>query len=1133
MLCIRTAGMLLPLRSAGLSCTLSWCPTKILRVMKLTALLMILFAVHVSATSKAQPITFNGQKVSITQVFRSVEEQTGLVFFYDADILRNAPLVTMKAENVPLARFLAELLKDQPLQFSIESKTITIFRKPEHKAPLPAILAMEIPVRGIIRDQHGRALPGTSVRIKGAKDGKMTDKDGYFYIDAAEGDFIIISFIGYTDKMLHIRNGQAYDVDFGKLEKGEVVTKEDGSLEIVLTTSLTDLKTIIINKGYYQENKLFSTSSVATVKAEDIARQNITNPLQALAGRTPGVYVSQWSGLPGGGINIQIRGKNSLRYDGNDPLYVIDGVPFTGKSLTGNNTGSEIIGAGSPLNNINPNDIERIDILKDADATAIYGSRGSNGVVLITLKKGQAGKNKLDINLNQGAGKVTNLMDLLNTRQYLDMRYEAFKNDGIDFTNPDYGATDLTQWDTTRYTDWQDVLVGGTANFTNLSATLSGGSERTQFMFGTTYFRQTAVYPGDYAFQRGSGSLSVQHKMLDNKLDLSVSVNYDLNRNTLPRSELMAEAIKLVPIAPAIYKADGSLNWENNTWQNPLSYTATKYTGKNSNFIAKMNLSYQPVKDLFIRLQGGYNDLQTTEVRLNPIKAQNPRWNPTGANYTGHNDVNTWIAEPQINYSFRLGNGRFETFVGSTFQQDVQVNDETLAFGFTSDALIENMAAAKDKSYRSGYRMYRYNSIRARLNYNLADKYILNITGNRDGSSRFGPGKQFANYGSVGATWIFSQEAFMQNHLPALSLGKLRASYGLTGSDAIADYGFIETYTTQYYSYNNVVGIYPTRLANSQYSWETNKKLNVALELGAWKDRVLLTAEWYYNRTGNQLVGLPLSVVTGQESIQFNQPAVVQNTGWEFLLNTANVQKRDFTWHSEFNISFPRNKLVSYKDFDKSPYANSRLIGQPITISRHYGYTGVDPQTGLHTVEDVNKDGKLSYPTDYAYFTNVTQDLFGGFNNEFRFKGLTLEIFFQFVKQRGYNSDIFFYNMPGTQWGNFPTYVMNRWQKPGDVSTVQRFGTGYINSTYDGYNIYRSSDQQYADASFIRLKTVSLSWNVPEEITGRLHMQQLRLYAQAQNLLTFTGYKGADPESNNASTLPPLKIATAGIQLTF
>jgi TonB-linked SusC/RagA family outer membrane protein len=1084
-------------------------PLKALFLMNLTAILLLAGCLQVSAAGYSQgKITLSLKNAPLEKVFASIETQSGYTVWYDYAVLKNTNPIDIDVKDLTLEQTLAIACKNQPLDFSIVGKMVVLKEKKNNRDNDPPNM---VGVKGKVVNEKGEPLAGASVFIQGTRIGTRTDLNGEFFLPEAKNTtFLVITYTGYQSKVIRFSGQQ------------EIV--------IMLSISASPLDQIQVI-AYGTSSKRLSTGNISTINAETIAEQPVSNTLGALEGRVPGLVITQQTGVPGGGFTVQIRGQNSIA-SGNNPFYIIDGVPFTSTPIMTPRLSADITEGGSPFSTLNPYDIESIEVLKDADATAIYGSRGANGVILITTKKGKAGKTKFDFHVYNGAGGAARKMPLLNTSQYLQMRHEAFANDGTQ-PNPssDY---DLTTWDTTRYTDWQKVLIGGTAHITDAQGDISGGNENTQFLIGGNYHRESTVFPGDFADQKGSAHLNLSTASTDKKFRANVTASYVSEQNNLLSSDFdLFNA--LPPDAPRAYDSTGKLNWENGTFNNPLGYLLQKYQAHSDNLIGNATISYQILPGLQVRTSAGYTKLESTETLILPGDSYNPSWHVQSSAQFGTSSLITWILEPQLEYTIHSGKNRLNLLAGSTFQNDARNNLTEDASGFSSDALLENIAAASTISVNNTYTytsQYRYNAFFARANYQFDEKYIFSLNGRRDGSSRFGPGKQFANFGSVGAAWIFSKEIGIAQGLPALSFGKLRLSYGLTGNDQIGDYRYLSTYFPTTYPYQGMPGLEPTALLNPNYGWETVRKLEAGLNLGFWKDRILLEVDYYRNRTSNQLVNYALPTITGFNGITANLPATVQNKGLEFELNTVNIRTKQFTWTSSFNLTVPQNLLLSYPNIASSSYANTYVVGKPLSIIMALHYTGVDPATGVYTFQDVNHNGSdLDIPGDLEAIKEVAKAYYGGLFNHFAYKGFGLDIFLQFVKQTGYNY-LAGFTVPGLM-ANQPTTVLGRWQHPGDKTNVEEYtqgsGTGMAFLNYLYAQIY--GDNRISDASFIRLKNIYLSYTVPLGKVVKIEM--LKIFLQGQNLLTITHYLGMDPENNGTNLLPPLKILTGGLQINF
>nr|WP_294921781.1 SusC/RagA family TonB-linked outer membrane protein [uncultured Flavobacterium sp.] len=962
-------------------------------------------------------------------------------------------------------------------------------------------------VQGTISD-GSNPLPGVTIAIKNKRNSAtISDYSGQYALSASPSDTLIVSFIGFKTVLVPVQNRKTINI----------------SLEYDTTT----LKEVKVNAGYYSIKESERTGSIARITSKDIQTQPVTNVLAAMQGRMAGVSIIQTTGVPGGGFDIKIRGQNSIRSDGNNPLYIIDGVPYASDPIGYNQTASTFPTVTSPLNSINPDTIESIEILKDADATSIYGSRGANGVVLITTKKGKGGKTVVSVKATTGAGTVTKFMKLMGTEQYLAMRRQAFVNDGLTQYNPwDYDINGT--WDQNRETDWQKEFLGGTAEITDLQATLSGGSDKTQFLLSSSYHTESTVFPGQYMYKKGGTQFSMSHRSEDNRFKLTFSAGYNIQDNDQPAYDVTASSRYLAPNAPALYDASGNLNWENGTWQNPLRYRDAKFRSKTNDLVTSAVLSYDLLDNLVLKSNFGFTDLRHEETRTSPSTIYNPAYQLTSAFsgiYLNNTDRQSWIVEPQISWEKEMTFGKVNILAGGTFQS--QITDRLYQFGngFTSNDLIYDLAsAATVRVLYSDEALYKYQAFFGRINYNWQERYIVNLTGRRDGSSRFGPGNQFANFGAVGAAWIFTKERFFKD-ISWLSFGKLRGSYGTTGNDQIGDYQFLDTYTSSGLNYDNNVGLQPSRLYNPDFGWETNKKIEAALEMGFLQDKIFLTAAWYQNRSSNQLVGIPLAGTTGFQSMQANLDAVVQNTGFEFTIRTQNFNTQNFKWTTSLNLTFARNKLISFPGLSASPYNEQYRIGEPLNIELNYKYTGIDSQTGVYLFEDINKDGAISFPEDKQSVVDFNPQYFGGLQNQLYYKRWKLDFLFQFVKQENRS----YYNGFAGQMSNQPARAADSWIKAGDNAAQQIYTSGYNEDAVTADYLYNQSTGSITDASFIRLKNIAFSYDLPLG-TKNTHCQ---LILQGQNLLTFTKYKDGDPEFIASGYLPPLKIITAGIQLTF
>jgi len=1084
-------------------------------IMKLIVLLTIVACVQANANGYAQTINLSLKDAPIEKVFKEIEKQSSYRFIYTKEQLSNTDPVSINVKNASIISVLDICVKGQPVSYSLQEPYVILKRREETKPAQENKNLLFRSITGRVVDETGAGISSATVGIKGSDIATACNEAGEWRLEF-EGEYttIVVSSVGYRTKELAIDAKLFYNVVMDRV-----------------VNSLDDM--III--GYGKTTRRLNTGSVSRVGSETIEKQPVANFLGALQGRVPGLVITENSGVPGASYKVQIRGQNSL-LQGTDPLFVIDGVPF----LMGNNPINQVSTAASlsPFGLINPDDIESVEVLKDADATSIYGSRGANGVILISTKKGRAGKTMFTASGHAGVSKVTRTMNLLSTPDYLSMRREAFFNDGMVPTSSN--APDLFLWDSTRYTNLKDALVGGTANTTDLQFSVSGGSGNTQFLVGIGAHKQTTVFPGDLSNKRATIHSNLHHVTNDRKFSLDLSTSYGYNKNDLSSYDLSA----YINMPPHIhlYDANGNLNWKeggssfyNLGITNPLAYIYQQYTGKFNNLISNLQAEYTVIKGLTMKASFGYNLVLGDEVRVNPSISLDPATNQLPYSYFRKRKQEGWIIEPQINYKLSvLQKMQVNLLAGGTWQTS---NDELFSVdgsNYANDIQLRTINAAGTIVSSNNYSEYRYNSFFGRANANWDEKYILNVSYRRDGSSRFGPGKQFSDFGSIGAAWIFSSEYFMKENISFLSFGKLRASYGTAGNDNIGSYQFIETWTNTNSTYQNVPGLIPSRLFNPDYSWELNKKLEVATDLGFFKDRLFVSAAYFLNRCSNQLVPYTLPIQTGFNSVNMNLDAEIENKGLELTVSGKIISNKNLTWTSTLSSTSQRNKLLEFPGLATSSYANTYVIDQPLSVKKLYHYQGVDPATGVYYFNDIDGNGVLN-SSDKTTLKNVDPKFYGGFDNTIIWKGFQLDIFFEFRKQQGLNYlNTQAYNVPGYDYRNHPMVVLERWQKPGDNSTVQKFTADFSSTAYTNASVYLgSSDAIYSDASFIRCKNISLSYTIGEKIIKKSGFDILKLYLRCQNLFTITDYKGADPENQNLYVLPPLKTVVAGIQLNF
>jgi len=1114
---------------------------------RVTAAILLCSCTYISLFAYApekqgdRKVTINGNNLALHDVFKAIRKQTGLYFMYNNNNtqINENERISLSFKEAKLDEVLAFIFEPKNLSWTYNASAIVLRPKTEeHQFTDKGDSSIfKTSVTGKVVDNEGKPIPGATILVSGENTGFITDNEGHFIIPSVRNDAILtISSVGFETRKVSITGKSIY---------------------AILNVAVNSLDETVV-QAYSTTTRRFLTGNISSITSKDIEKNPVANPLLALQGRVPGIFVSQSTGVPGSGSTVRIQGQNSIS-SGNDPLYVVDGVPYTSQVLRSVN-GSNILGSsgtggvtGNPLNFINPNDIERIDVLKDADATSIYGSRAANGAILITTKKGVVGRTDVSVSVKNGWATVARKLPLLNRSQYLEMRKEAKNNDNAAIQPTDYDINGT--WDTTRETNWQKELIGRTAKYSDAYLTISGGNSTTQFLIGAGYHKETTVFPGDFSDQKGSLHLSLSNISNNKRFQTQFTASYMLDKNNLPGTDLTNQAIIIPPNAPSLFNSDGSLNWApdqngNSTWRNPLIYNLTHYRNVTSNIISNATISYAISNYIRIKSSFGFTNLQTDELNKFPQISFAPELRNTNnrAALFSNGFIRSWIIEPQVELRPNLdykSHHQLSILLGGTFQQKTNNQQQVGSFLQNNDAVLEDITAgALLYPLNALYTNYKYNALFVKTNYAYVNKYILSAAIRRDGSSRFGKQNLFHNFASISGAWIFTNEGFLKNRNHIISFGKLRLSYGTTGNDQIGDYQFIALYQPVSYPtpYQNISTLAPSNLTNPYLQWELTKKIQTGIDIGLFNDRILISSNYYRNRSSNQLQGYSLPAATGFTNITQNFPANVQNTGLEISIVATNIRLNKFSWKTTANGTFQKNKLLAYPGLATSSKANSLIIGEPITIAKLYQFIGVDNSTGLYTVRDI--DGKpTSAPNsrkDRTAFVNLLPSFYGGIQNIIQFGNFDIDFLFQYVRQKapdysfGLDPGRFVSDMDlGVQRGNQPIYVLSRWQKVGDNSTVQRFSANYESSVLKAETAGLISTAIYQDASYVRLKNLSVSYTLSNRMLSKCKIKRAQVFLQTQNLITFSSYKGLDPETKSQFSLPPLRVITAGCQIVL
>lgn len=998
-----------------------------------------------------------------------------------------------------------------------------------------AALAQDMRVTGTVTSaEDGVTLPGVSVQIKGTTRGTQTDVSGKYSLDASPNSVLVFSFVGLGTQEVAVGNRSIIDV---------ALSADDRTLSEVVVT------------GYGTQSKRNLTGNIARVSGAEIQNNPVTTFEQALQGRAAGVQITSLNGKLGQGIQMRIRGSSSVTAS-NEPLYVLDGIPLT---TTNQGTSSA---PQNPLADINFNDIESIDILKDASAAAIYGSRASNGVVLITTKKGKTGKTKFNIGYQMGGSTPTNKREWLNTAEYVELFSEAVQN-GIDlgylpsnyltgstysrFTR--YAAGDEEGWRSSKFdTDWQEEAFQK-APMGQLDISASGGDAKTRFFVSGQYLDQQGIIIAN-SFKRLSGRVNLDHKATD-KLTLGVNVNIARTVNgRLSNDNAFSTPMQIValpPMTPIIDPRTNQLSGNYTLYYNPLL---------NRDFSSNVSTSYRTIGNIFaeykfndwlkFRSEWGTDLYTLNEDQYFGKETARNTGAPNGQGFSSFAQITNYTT----NNFFSLGKTFAEKHdidatIGMTFQKSDATYNNVTGLEYPSNAYQKITSAARITGGSSSGSNFSFLSYFGRANYRLADKYLLSVSGRIDGSSRFGANNRYGFFPAASAGWVISEESFMKS-LPALSLLKLRASYGLTGNAEIGNFASYGLYSGSS-GYAGVPGQSPSQIENPDLRWEQTTQADIGLEFGLFSGRLSGEIDYYIKNTNDLLLNVNVPGTSGFRT-QLRNIGSLENKGWEFVLTSENTTGA-FKWNTTLNLAANRNKILNLDgQVITGGFINQAVEGQPIGSFFAIEYAGVDVNNGdaLYYINDERPDGSRDRNTtnnpneaQRVVIGNPNPSLIGGITNNISFKGFEFSILFQ----GQYGNDIFngggrFQSANGDFFDNQSRDQLRRWRQPGDVTDVPQA------RLFDGNGTAQSS-RYLQRGDYLRLKNTTLSYNLPSSVTNRLKMDRVRLYVTGQNLLTFTNYTGWDPEvnadyiagniglGNDFYSAPQAKTIIVGINLGF
>lgn len=1107
------------------------------RLLQIIAGCLLLLALYFPLKGHAQTkqtITLINNRISLEKIFREIKKQTNYDMLYNPAKVDTSAIVSVNARNMPLEEFLDDLSRRQSLVYSLINTTIVIEnrRRPDAVATNP--LPQDPILRGIVMEEKSRTpLFGVSVVLKRTGKGTQTSAQGNFELkEFNESDSLVFSIIGYQTRTLAASAFRTIGM-------------------VSLKVAVNELDEAIV-QAYGVTSRRLTTGNTVKISGEEISRQPVQNPLQALQGRVTGMSINPTSAYANAPLKVEIRGRNSLNLmSSGDPLYIIDGVPQTVLGLDNpavqrEGTSSGLVQMGvsysngqSPLFGINQYDIESIEVLKDADATAIYGSRGANGVVIITTKRPKTGKTVYNFNVSQGINGVTKFPKLLEPATYRMIRREALKNDGIEITP--VTAPDLVLWDTTRYTNWQKQYYG-TGKNTQVSASVSGGDLNSRFGLSANYSRQTGMNDYSGATEVFGISLRSDLNSKDRKLQIGATVDF---RSTFADAIGSVAATDLPPNAPPMLNAEGKPNfigWDlpDNTNNYPWGSVFQNNETRASIFTGSVNMAYFIMKGLDINTTISYNQSVTSSDVFQPAITRHPKENPLGNAIFGNTKITSLTVKPTLNYSRFISRGNLRVTIGVNHLREQTSGMMAFGTGYTNDELIRSITNAPIVQVSDNFVQRKYIGTVAQVFYNWENKYMITLNANRDGSSQFGPGRQFGNYGSIGVSWNASEEKWMQKIMPSwMNFIKLIANYGLTGSNNVGDYQYLSQWgsftsngTSPLYDYGGIRPFVPNLAVNQNYHWETTKQFSASGEVQMFDKMFSMRIGYYHKLTDDQLTRIPTPQYTGFGSVLGNSPALVRNTGVELDMNGTVIRKKDFSIIARFNISMNRNKLLAFPNVELSPWASSMRVGESLNTKYLLHYLGVDPLTGRPSFEDYTKDGVITdnlallpgAPDNDRYVAiNTNPEFEGGGGISVSYKAFQFNTGLSFSK--GYIRNPFLQGAGRmTNLVLADEIIANTWRKPGDQALYPRF------STNSGIVSLNNADIVYSDMWVVRFNDLSFAYNLPASILKRIRVSNCSLSLTTSNFFFFSRYKGFDPVLGN-SPVPRVIVTRLSITL--
>lgn len=1116
--------------------------TKTWKIMRLSAFFLFLFAAQVwagASYSQQIKLTLKMDNARVIDVLDEIENRSEFYFLFNQKLVDVERKVDVDAKEKPIDNILSGIFSKTNVSYVVKDRMI-ILTTEKQNVNEGINLFQQNSVSGKVTDSSGQPLPGVAVVVKGTTQGAVTNVDGEYTItNLPENATLQFSFVGMRTQ--------------------EIVVGNQNTINVSMLEDAIGIEEVVAI-GYGSVKKRDLTGSVSSVKSENFNDGVINSPEELMAGKLPGVQIIQNSSEPGGGFSVSIRGVSSINA-GTEPLYVIDGLPIDNSPVVGGT--SSMRGSRNPLSSINPNDIESIEVLKDASATAIYGARGANGVIIITTKKGLKGGLQVNYDYYQGVQSSVKRFDILDAKDYQSILNKLL-DDGATNAAESERVTEIIDGGT----DWQNEVYRKSASVSSHNLSISGGNERTIFFIGLNYFSQEGIVKKS-SFERYGLRLNIDHSAKDNlKFGVHLSNSYNKD-NFIPggfggnSGGLLNSARNYDPTV-SVYSADGDYSrstFMGLLFDSPVALLNGDVSSANAyRTIGSLYGEYNFLPDFTFKVNLGgdmYNQQKDRYVDQTTLQGMQNEGSATINNALQTN----YLMEGLLTYSKRIKNNHNIVFlIGNTYQRFINFSHSMTGEKYPVDMnIIKTFDIGSSDELRrsigSGKSSNSLLSYLTRINYSFKDKYLLTFSYRIDGSSRFGGNNKFSYFPSIAGGWHVGEEDFFTSFTSFVNMLKLRGSWGKTGNDQIGNYQSLTTFGgggIAVLNDNPVSTLVPTRIGNPNLKWETTEQLNFGLDFGLWESKILGSFDWYQKNTYDMLINLPIPTSSGYSS-QTQNIGSMKNSGIEIGITTRNLNKK-LKWNSNLNFTTLRNRVISLGEIEQiitgsAGFATQvSIIKEGYPVRSFYGYeiegiwqegddfskTTDNVQPGDFKYKDLTKDGTVN-ADDRVMLGNSIPQIAWSLGNIFQYKRFELNVFFEGVQgvsmYNGILADTYF---PIDFRRNKLTEPMvKRWtaENPSNTypSLLNPLGQGekYVNS----YTV--------EDASYIRLKSIRVSYNLP---SLKNIFESATLYVTAQNLYTWTAYSGMDPAVNpNANktlridydTYPLTKMITGGVTINF